>query len=995
MIRTCARSMAGVLLGFIGATLAHAQTMELFAGGGRFADLPGTEVGLQVRDMVLGPDGYIYVLDPNKYLMRFEPVAGTITTLPLHPAHPDGVNLDLGFPDALAFDGAGQLHVAVGGLLYVLDLNDGSRLNLGELPGADQMAFGPDDTLYFVTPDDSRIRARSPAGEIRIIAGTGEAGFSGDGGPATEAMLGYPRNLAIAANGDIYFADGNNNRVRRIDIATGLISTVAGTGEWEFNAEGLPATETNMSPNWVAFDPAGNLLIGDAYRLLRVSATTGLVSSIAGIGTWYGGGADGGPATAALVVMPRSMVFDAAGNLYFAQSNDNPIPGHSVRKISPSTGIITRAIGNNSFYFCGDGQVPRAACFLGTNGLAVHSNGDVLIVDSNSRRLRRVPSSTGLVETVDIGTGYNDPYGVEYDAAGNIYFTSWQSNSLFRIDAASGVRTLIRSGLNAPSDITSDGAMNLYWADQGLGWVRKVDALTGTITHYAGNAFGPIGDGGPATAAKIDGPNHLAVDPAGNLLVVDGRGCRIRKIDSATGIISTIAGNGNCYGTTGNGVPANSTSIGMYSAMAVDAAGNIFLSWNGAIHRVDAITGILTRVSPVGGFTTPEGLVLQGSIADMEFDSQGRLYVDQQYGRYVFRITGLAGDASPPVVTANVSGTPGNHGWYLSNVTVSWSVSDAESAIGSSSGCASTLVTEDTTGLTLTCSATSAGGTTTQSVTIKKDTVEPYVTFGSPTTPPNAAGWYRTNVSFPWTVTDATSGFSHATSLSPVTVTSEGNLVSANLYVTDQAGNTRLFLTPPVSIDRTAPTITLLYPEAGRTYGAFSTTNAQYVCSDSISPYVSCAGTVPHGSPIPTNSPGAKTFTVTATDPAGNVATVSRNYSVATMTFVGWVEPMRRAPITNGINAGQLVPIRWRLNNGVGGYVTNPAAFASLNASVLTCQSAVVPLIGAATGGPGLSVNASSGIFTYNWPTTAGSTGCRRVLLNFADGSNRELWFSF
>src|SRR4029078_9603431 len=138
------------------------------------------------------------------------------------------------------------------------NVTSGERVDVGPLPDADQMAFAANGTLYFVTPEDSRIRARAPSCEISIVAGTGVSGFSGDGGPALEAMLAYPRNLAIASNGDIYFADGNNYRVRRIDIVTGIISTVAGTGEWEFNAEGLPATQTNMAPNWVAFDPAGN-----------------------------------------------------------------------------------------------------------------------------------------------------------------------------------------------------------------------------------------------------------------------------------------------------------------------------------------------------------------------------------------------------------------------------------------------------------------------------------------------------------------------------------------------------------------------------------------------------------------------------------------------------------------------------------------------------------------------------------------------------------------
>ena len=1010
MIRRCARSIAGVLLFSVGASLSQAQTMELIAGGGRFEDLPATEIGLQVRDLVVGPDGYIYVLDPNKYLMRFDPVMGTITALPLMPAHPEGANFDLGYPDAMAFDGAGQLHVATEGRLYVLDLNDGARLDLGELPGADQMAFGADDTLYYVTPEDARIRARSPAGEIRVIAGTGESGFSGDGGPAIEAMLGYPRNLVIGPDGNLYFADNNNARVRKINLATGIISTIAGTGNWEFNAEGLPALQTNMSPNWVAFDAAGNLLIGDSYRLLRVSAETGLVSSLAGIGTWYGGGGDGGPATSALVTSPRSIVVDGAGNIFFAQYNQNPIPGHSVRRISAATGIITRAIGNNTFYFCGDGQPARAACFLGTNGIAVDTAGNMLIVDSSSERLRRVSASTGLVETVDIGPGNNDPYGAEYDAAGNAYFTSWQSNRVFRIDAVTGERTVVAgtgtqasggdggpataASLNLPSDIAFDDAMNMYIADIGGHRVRKIDAATGIISTYAGySSFSPVGDGGPATAARILSPSRVAVDPSNNLLIVEGQGCRVRKVDAATGIISTVAGNGTCAGAV-SGVPANTTSIGMYPGMALDGAGNIFLSWEGTIHRVDAVTGIITRVSPYGGFTTPEGLRANGPAADMEFDSQGRLYLDVQYSRYVFRITGLAGDATPPVIQPQLNGTMGNNGWYTSNVQLSWTVTDADSVVSSSSGCSNVTQMADTAGETYTCTATSSGGTSTQSVTIRKDTNPPFASWGPPSPMPNAAGWSNSNVTYSYTLTDTLSGVSHGVPANAVTISYEGYGVTASILAVDNAGNYNHIPSPGAHIDRTPPAINVIYPEAGTHYGAFSSLNAQYVCPDNLSTQPSCVGTVPHGVPFPTSTPGAKTFTVTATDAAGNVATLTRNYSVAAMQFERWID-LRRSPKFNGINAGSLVPIRWRLLNGVGGAVTNPAAFQSINVLPFSCQGGPTPFNLPATGGPGLSVDAGTGFFTYNWQTEAGSTGCRRVIIQFANGTSQDMLFWF
>jgi len=816
MIRMFARAFAGVLVLLFGVASVQAQTMEIFAGGGRFANLPGTEIGLQVRDLVRGPDGYIYVLDPNKFVMRFDPVAGTITALPLTPAHPDGVNADFGYPDTMAFDSAGDLYVATSGRLYRFNVTSGERVDVGPLPDADQMAFAANGTLYFVTPEDSRIRARAPSGEISIVAGTGASGFSGDGGPALEAMLAYPRNLAIASNGDIYFADGNNYRVRRIDIVTGIISTVAGTGEWEFNAEGLPATQTNMAPNWVAFDPAGNLLIGDSYRLLRVDATSGLVSSIAGIGTYYGGGGDGGLATAALIVMPRSFVFDAAGNLYFAQTNDYPVPGHSVRKINPSTGIITRAIGNNTFYLCGDGQLPRAACLLGTNAVA-ERGGSVAIVETS--RMRQVPANTGLMQTVDLGTGYNEPYGVAYDRNGNIYFTSWQSHKVFRIDAATGARTLVTgtgsrstngdggpataASVALPMDVAFDSDGNIYISEE---WrIRRIDAVTGIITKYAGMYNGPAsGDGGLATAAYMT-PRHIEFDPAGNLVLVDGQNCRIRRISRATGIINTIAGNGNCNGITGDGVAATSTSIGSYPAMALDYAGNVFLGLNGTLYRVDAVTGIITRVSPYGGFTTPEGVRVSGSVAAMQFDSLGRLYLVQQYGRHVFRVTGLA-DSSPPVIQPQITGTLGN-GWYRSNVQVGWIVTDAESAVTSQSGCTTSSVTEDTAGVTFTCSATSKGGTSAQSVTIRRDTVAPTLSFGLASPEANESGWHQADVTIPFVAEDALSGVFSTSSENPIVFTQEGANPGRQVTVTDQAGNSTTLTSPGANIDRSGPVI--------------------------------------------------------------------------------------------------------------------------------------------------------------------------------------------
>ena len=214
----------------------------------------------------------------------------------------------------------------------------------------------------------------------------------------------------------------------------------------------------------------------------------------------------------------------------------------------------------------------------------------------------------------------------------------------------------------------------------------------------------------------------MAIDAAGNLLISDANHARIRKVTVATGIITTFAGNGT-WGETGDGGPATAATIGSPEGIAVDGFGNVYLISANSLRRIDASTGIITSVASAPTFATADGLKPKAP-SQMTFDRQGNLYVADSSLDLVFRITGLPHpviDDTPPTVTPQLVGTTGNGGWYRSNVQVTWAVSDAESSISFSNGCGTSSVTTDTSGVTFTCSATSAGGTTTRSVTIKRD----------------------------------------------------------------------------------------------------------------------------------------------------------------------------------------------------------------------------------------------------------------------------------
>lgn len=233
-------------------------------------------------------------------------------------------------------------------------------------------------------------------------------------------------------------------------------------------------------------------------------------------------------------------------------------------------------------------------------------------------------------------------------------------------------------------------------------------------------------------------------------------------------------------------------------------------------------------------------------------------------------------DSTPPVITPTVNGTLGDNGWYVSDVAVSWTVVDAESAVTGQSGCGAQSITNDTAGVTLTCSATSAGGTGRQTVTIKRDATAPTIV-GAPSPAPNGNGWNNGDVTVTFTCGDNLSGVA---SCGPdQTLTSDGANQAATGTVTDLAGNDAATTVSGIDIDKTAPGVTIAAPAAA-TYFLNQAVAADYSCGDGGSGVASCTGTVADGASIDTGSLGAKTFTVNAVDNAGNPGTASVSYQV-------------------------------------------------------------------------------------------------------------------
>jgi sugar lactone lactonase YvrE len=332
---------------------------------------------------------------------------------------------------------------------YLASQDTGTTAGTGaELSSPDGAAVDVAGNLYIADRSNHRIRKVTAAtGFISTVAGNGTAGYNGDGVAATSAELNQPSGaVALDGAGNLYIADYNNQRIRKVTAATGLISTVAGNGTAGYNGDGVAATSAELnSPTGVAVDGAGNLYIGDKSnnRIRKVTASTGLISTVAGNGT-AGYNGDGIAATSAELDSPPRVAVDGAGNLYIADQSNN-----RVRMVTASTGLISTVAGNGTAGYNSDGIPATSAELNNPYGVAVDGAGD-LYISENNQRIRKVMASTGFISTVaGNGTGgYNSdgiaatsaelstPYGVAVDGAGDLYIADSGNNRIREVTAA-------------------------------------------------------------------------------------------------------------------------------------------------------------------------------------------------------------------------------------------------------------------------------------------------------------------------------------------------------------------------------------------------------------------------------------------------------------------------------------------------------------------------------------------------------------------------------
>jgi len=340
-------------------------------------------------------------------------------------------------------------------------------------------------------------------GNMNTLAGDGAWIYTGDNVQAIKAPIFLPTGVVVDARGDIYLSDSNNNRVRRVDGVDTIITTVAGTGTSGYSGDGGPAVQAEVSdPGGLVLDGAGNLYFADTGNQVvrRIDAVTGIITTVAGIGGSQGYSGDGGAATSAKLAFPEGVTFDAAGNMYIADTSNNVI-----RKVS-TTGIITTYAGTGTAGYNGDGISATTAALNTPWSVSFGADGSLYIADLTNNRVRQV-TTAGTIRTVA--------------GAGGAGFTG---------DGGAATTAL----LNAPAAAVLDPAGNLYIADSGNNRVRKVygdGANQGEIVTIAGNGSEQfLGDGGPATGAGLYGPYSLTLDAGGDIFIADLFHNRIRVV---------------------------------------------------------------------------------------------------------------------------------------------------------------------------------------------------------------------------------------------------------------------------------------------------------------------------------------------------------------------------------------------------------------------------------------------------------------------------------
>jgi sugar lactone lactonase YvrE len=646
---------AGNLLAYRSAVAA--PTISTFAGGENGPMLGTT---MNPKGLAIDAAGNLFVADSVAHRIRKISPNGMITTVV-------GIGGGAGFVD-------GPVATA--------------KINT---PG--QMAFDASGNLFFI--DGLRIRKLDSAGVISTVAGNGTAGSAGDGGPATTASM-DPAGFAVSASGEIYIADFSGHRIRRV-ASNGIITAFAGTGVAGFSGDGGAAINAQFTnPTSLALKADGTLFVTDNFRRVRRIFSDGTIATFAGDGV-SGNEGDGEPATSARFRLVTSLSVDASGRLYISDYDSN-----RVRRVTPDgdliltfagggvplssdpysylynlvpdgvsatsvylfrpdllaldatgnvfissytrihsvnpTGLLTNVAFVGGFGI-GDGGSATGASLVAPTSLAFDKYGRVFVSDRGHEEVRKMITPDGVISSIRFRTQYaSGPSGLAVDKDGSVYIAAWLGNSVRKF---------------SPNVLGPQNSVGLYY---GL-----FDDIIGSSDSATA---GFSGDGGSARQAQLSGPWGLALDAARNLYIADAFNHRIRRV-SPDGIITTLVGNGTA-GFGGDNGPATLASLNFPYGIGVDPSGNLWIAdyANHRIRRVGA-DGKINTVAGTGvaGFSGDGGAALSAQLSNpisVKFDTKGNAYVAEYTGH---RVRKIAVDGTISTVAGNgVAGFAGDGG---------------------------------------------------------------------------------------------------------------------------------------------------------------------------------------------------------------------------------------------------------------------------------------------------------------------------------------------
>jgi len=612
------------------------------------------------------------------------------------------------------------------------------RLATRAIVEAQGMAFDAAGNLYLGEENGGQVRKIDQSGRITVIAGTGTVGFSGDGGPATEAEFNWPMGLAFDRNDNLIIADATqNNRVRRIDAATGIVNTIAGNGQRGYSGDGGPATQAQLNtPDGcsVAADAQGNVYLLDAdNQRIRKIDSSGIITTFAGNGS-AGFSGDGGPAVEASFNFshnPRpggSLSVDSQGNVYVldwnnqrirrvgldglvstvfgggSQAPDDGVIATQARgfvasvavdredrllfenenriwRVEPS-GLLARLGGTGDPGLSPDGIPARDAPMIPIN-IAVAPNGDIFVSERSAKRIRRIDAVTGELSTAagigpaTIGDGgsraletvFEDIGNLAIDQSGDLLVVEPRgSHRIRRIEPTGRISTVAGIGVEpitgfyyegvdalhagiAPVSVDTDAGGNIVFTDfcsvRRIGTDGLIRTVAGPLTQI--QSCGYSGDGGPATSAQVGGEqNVLRLDGEGNIFIADLFNHRVRRVDAASGIITTFAGSGpggsadhQGGGFAGDGGPATEALLSAPSDVAFDSRRNFCIAdvGNFSVRCVDS-QGIIRTVAGHGDAFPGDGGPGTGVNLvpyRIAFDHVGNMYISDYYAHGLIR----------------------------------------------------------------------------------------------------------------------------------------------------------------------------------------------------------------------------------------------------------------------------------------------------------------------------------------------------------------------